>query len=131
MIKKLYITFLSNLQVTIKLNHCSTSAEGVIDIFYNDVEAFHAYLSPKWNFGKEEFHFEKGFLEGKNVIEILLNDTSPGVYWLSDALLSVTLKSPKTLKDQIGEFIVENDIKYEDEEMPKNLNSYLKLMHTS
>merc|ERR1712241_17649 len=44
--------------VSIKLNHCSTSAEGTVDISLNDVKLYEKYLSPKWNFGKEDFHLK-------------------------------------------------------------------------
>ena len=95
------------------------------------MEAYHQYLSPKWNFGKEEFHFDKGFVEGKNMIKIVLHDTSPGVYWLSDAAISMTLKTPKSLKDQSGEFIVDNRVAYGEEEIPKSLDSFLKTIDSN
>ena len=76
--------------MTLKLHHCSTSSEGVIDIFFNRDKLFSRYLAPKWDFGWETFTINSPIVE-RNMITIALADESPGVYWLSDAKLNITV----------------------------------------
>ena len=82
--------------VTIALNHCRTSADGVVvltvngkDALKNDAGTFEEWviMAPKWNFGLETFSISPRLLEeGKrNEIRVTLKYDSPGVYWLSDA----------------------------------------------
>lgn len=67
------------------LNHCRTTADGVVNLVVNGATT-RQILAPRYDFGFEAFTVEKQKLvDGQNVISLVLDATSPGVYWLSDA----------------------------------------------
>ena len=48
------------------------------------------------------------------------------MYWLSDAVISLTLKCPMSLKDIAGKNVVDNELPYGPEEIPKDLCMFLE-----
>ena len=85
--------------VNLRLNHCSASTAGAINILYNDINLCDYHLSPKWSFRRETFQLDKGFKVGKNTIKVVLHEQCRGTYWVSDAVISLSLRCPKSLKD--------------------------------
>ena len=83
--------------VVISLNHCRTTADGIICMTVNgkpaemkDDGSFtkKTIKAPRYNFGMESFPVCLSLLkEGPNKITLSLDSSSPGVYWLSDAIL--------------------------------------------
>ena len=112
--------------ISIRLNHCSASTDGSINIFLNDTIFYEGHLSPKWSFQDEVFRFDEGFRIGMNVIKIILNEECSGVYWLSRAVISLSLRSPKSLKDQSGEFINGQGVDYASDDIPQYLQYFLE-----
>lgn len=91
------------LHLVIWLNHCRTSADGIVDIYVNKHAYKHTYQNaPKWNFGREHFLVAPSMLKlpskdnqsVTNTVRIKLNNSSPGVYWLSDAQLALMIDQP-------------------------------------
>jgi len=76
------------------LNHCRTTADGVVYMEVNGDPAEKiedgsfvkkVVMAPRFNFGVESFHVDLELLQsGSNTITICLDSSSPGVYWLSD-----------------------------------------------
>jgi hypothetical protein len=80
--------------VTISLNHCRTTSDGVVCLTVNGRPAEKRenggfgkmlIMAPRFNFGWESFDMSLDLIQdGINKITLLLDSTSPGVYWLSD-----------------------------------------------
>lgn len=112
--------------ISIRLNHCSASTDGAIDIFLNDTNFYEGHPSPKWSFRGEVFRFDEGFRVGRNVIKVVLNERCSGVYWLSNAVISLSLRCPKSLKEQSGEFIIGQGVEYSHDEIPEYVRYFLE-----
>ena len=83
-------------------------------------------MSPKWSFQDEVFMFDEGFRTGRNEIKISLNEECSGVYWLSNAVISLVLRCPKSLQEQTGEFIVDQGVDYSHDGVPKYVKCFLE-----
>ncbi len=72
------------------MSDCGTTSDGKVDIHINGHEIHHAYAPPRLNFGWDEIllPIEKLCL-GSNEIKVKLNDSSPGAYWYSDAIIEL------------------------------------------
>eukprot|EP00092_Neocalanus_flemingeri_P102580 GFUD01131209.1.p1 GENE.GFUD01131209.1~~GFUD01131209.1.p1 ORF type:complete len:295 (+),score=49.28 GFUD01131209.1:79-963(+) len=83
--------------VSISLNHCRTTADGVVCMTVNGKPAEmredgsfvkKVIMAPRYNFGMESFSLCLQQLhDGQNKVTICLDSSSPGVYWLSDATI--------------------------------------------
>jgi hypothetical protein len=87
---KCFVEFLTPTSgdLTLKLNHCCTTSDGVIDITVNGRDLYPQYRgAPRLNFGLQEFLIPRSFLlpsGSRNQLTIKLWVGSPAVYWLSD-----------------------------------------------
>ena len=82
--------------VTISLNHCRTTADGVVNMTVNGRPAEKTndgefvkkvIMAPRFDLGWESFPLCLDLLnDGDNTVTICLDYGSPGVYWLSDAV---------------------------------------------
>ena len=77
--------------VVLMLNHCNTNCHGIIDLVLNDEPLITGYKDTRWdNFGEQNFNLPSDMLrEGENELQIVLNEESEGVYWLSDLRLDI------------------------------------------
>ena len=83
--------------VTISLNHCRTTGDGIVCMTVNGKPADpredgtfakKLILAPRYDFGWESFPVCLKLLqEGLNKITLCLDSSSPGVYWVSDTKL--------------------------------------------
>jgi hypothetical protein len=80
------------------INHCSTSAKGLVNMTINGNSYKTDYLAPSSNFGVQTFEipYSSMSLTEENVFEISLSGSSPGFYWLSDISFSF-MNSQQTL----------------------------------
>ncbi len=86
-------------KVILSLNHCRTTADGVVDIAVNGVPVLPNLMAPRDNFGTESFNLDSTlFNSDSNVLTIQLGSGSPGVYWLSDAIIDVEIEVDETGK---------------------------------
>ena len=75
-------------RVILCLNHCRTTANGIVNMTLNGKEFMTNYQAPRDNFGSERFDLDLEHLNPySNVLMIQLDSTSPGVYWLSNATI--------------------------------------------
>ena len=87
--------------VTIWLNHCRTTADGIVCMTVNGKPAEmrddgkfgkKVIMAPRFDFGRESFPVSLELLQaGVNKITLCLDSNSPGVYWLSDAKIETVL----------------------------------------
>jgi hypothetical protein len=77
--------------ISLKLNHCRTTALGDIVITVNKTPIpYNNSLTPRDNFGLTTVPISSEFVtEGINEIVIVLHSESPGIYWLSDISLDM------------------------------------------
>lgn len=96
--------------LTLALNHCSTSARGVVDMVLNRNVYRSRYADAPWaNFGVQEFEIPFGSLNltGPNVFDIELHTTSAqfAFYWLSDARLTFAATPPAVTHDNYERYV--------------------------
>jgi hypothetical protein len=77
--------------ISLKLNHCRTTALAEIVIMVNEIDIhYDSSLTPRDNFGFTTVPISSEFVtEGINELVIVLKATSPGRYWLSDISLDM------------------------------------------
>lgn len=77
--------------VTVCLNHCATNCHGVVDLYVNSQPLILGYKDTNpHNFQEQVFRIPPTLcIQGTNVFTIVLNESSPGVYWLSDARIAI------------------------------------------
>ena len=78
----------------LELVHCATNCKGVIDIYVNDVPFLVGHASIVWDaFAEQRLRIPPTMCKpGVNVLTIVLNPNSPGVYWVSDARVAIEYK---------------------------------------
>ncbi len=73
-----------------RINHCGTTANGIVDISVNGTLLLFGHSAPRNDFAFEDIDIPIHLLqEGINELMIRLNKGSWGVYWYSDAVLSL------------------------------------------
>ncbi|XP_021372705.1 uncharacterized protein LOC110462831 [Mizuhopecten yessoensis] len=77
--------------VNVGLNHCATNCQGVVDMYVNGQPFLLGYQGANsLEFVEEVFRIPPSLcIAGINVFSLVLNESSPGVYWLSDARVAI------------------------------------------
>ncbi|XP_060073272.1 uncharacterized protein LOC132553079 [Ylistrum balloti] len=77
--------------VNIGLTHCATNCNGVVDMYVNGQPFLLGYSDANaMNFEEQVFRIPPSLcIPGVNVFSLVLNESSPGVYWLSDACVAI------------------------------------------
>ena len=83
--------------IDVVINHCRTVSNGVIDLVLNGSDLLTAYSGAATAiFEEQRFSFPADrFKTGSNELSILLNQESPGEYWLSDVKIVACINYDK------------------------------------
>ena len=97
------------------LYHCRTNADAIINIYVNLAPLLLNHSPIPWNdFGFEQFIIpRKLIVTGQNTVNIQLSKDSPGVYWLSSAIIQVVcLTEEEVRRSQRGDQFKSGNGKY-------------------
>ncbi|XP_033735084.1 uncharacterized protein LOC117323759 isoform X1 [Pecten maximus] len=77
--------------INVCLTHCATNCHGVVDMYVNGQPFLLGYRNANaLDFEEQVFRIPPSLcIAGVNVFSIVLNESSPGVYWLSDARVAI------------------------------------------
>lgn len=96
--------------LTVAINHCRTSGDGVVNILLNNNMFRQGYGdAPKWNFGVQTFDIPFSSLRRggqMNTFDIsLVTGSSYGFYWLSDIALNFSSAAPDFTYDNFERYV--------------------------